>query len=65
MFVGKAYIANGHFKLNVMIVKPNNMNRVSTFTHLFEFSNLWHDETRALNYGSLRRLINLNHIPKF
>lgn len=40
MLVGKDYVANGLFKLNVITIKPNNMNKVSTFAYLFEFSNL-------------------------
>ena len=41
MFVGKGYVFNGLFKLNVMIVKPKIMNKTNTsFVYVFESSNL-------------------------
>ncbi|XP_075499434.1 uncharacterized protein LOC142537833 [Primulina tabacum] len=41
MFVGKGYVCNGLFKLNVMAIKPV-MNKVNTFAYLLESSCLWH-----------------------
>ena len=66
MFVGKGYVCNGLFKLNITTVKPKTMNKASTSSaYLLESSNLWHGRLGHVNYGSLRRLINLNHIPTF
>ena len=66
MFVGKGYVCNGLFKLNVMTVKPKTTNKASTSSaYLLESSSLWHGRLRHVNYGSLRRLINLSHIPTF
>ena len=66
MFVGKGYVCNGLFKLNVMIVKPKTTNKASTSSaYLLESSSLWHGRLGHVNYGSLRRLINLSHIPTF
>ncbi|XP_073137728.1 uncharacterized protein [Henckelia pumila] len=44
MFVGKDYVCNGLFKLNVMAIKPK-INKVNASIYLLESSNLWHDET--------------------
>lgn len=62
MYVGKGYVSDGLFKLNVMTI----MNKINKpFVYLFESSNLWHGRLGHVNYGTLRRLINLNHIPYF
>ena len=66
MFVGKGYVSNGLFKLNVMTVKPKIMNETnSSFVYVLESSNLWHGRLGHVNYDSLKRLINLNHMPTF
>ena len=66
MFVGKGYVCNGLFKLNVMTVKHKTTNKASTSSaYLLESSSLWHGRLGHVNYGSLRRLINLCHIPTF
>ena len=42
------------------------MNKASTSSaYLLESSSLWHGRLGHVNYGSLRRLINLSHIPTF
>ena len=46
------------------IIKSN-INEASTSTYMLESSNLWHDRLGHVNYDTLRRLINLNHIPTF
>ena len=35
------------------------------FFYVLESSNLWHGRLGHVNYGYLKRLINLNHIPTF
>ena len=62
MYVGKGYVSDGLFKLNVMtIINKNNQSSV----YLLESSNLWHGRLGHVNYDTLRRLINLDHIPSF
>ena len=42
------------------------MNKTNaSFVSVLESSNLWHDRLERVNYGSLKRLIKLNHIPTF
>ena len=41
------------------------MNKASSSTYILESSNLWHDRLGHVNYDTVRRLINLNHIPTF
>ena len=41
MFVGKGYVSNGLFKLNVMTIKPKIINKTNpSFGYLLESSNL-------------------------
>ncbi|WJZ97445.1 hypothetical protein VitviT2T_016048 [Vitis vinifera] len=65
MYVGKGYMSDGMWKLNVMTIIKSNMNKASTSTYMLESSNLWHGRLGHVNYDTLRRLINLNHIPTF
>ena len=41
------------------------MNKSSSYACILESSNLWHGRLGHVNYDTLRRLINLNHIPTF
>ena len=63
MYVGKGYVNNGLFKLNVMTLKPKN--EASSSAYLLESSNLWHGRLGHVNLNSLRKLINMKHIPNF
>ena len=65
MYVRKGYVSDGMWKLNVMTIIKSYMNKVSTSTYMLESSNLWHGRFKYFNYDTLRRLINLNHIPTF
>ena len=65
MYVEKGYMSDGIWKLNVMTIIKSNMNKASTFAYIFESSNLWHGRLGHVNYDTLRRLTNLNHIPTF
>ena len=53
------------WKLNVMTIIKSDMNKASTSAYNLESSNLWHGRLGHVNYDTLRRLINLNHIPTF
>ena len=66
MYVGKGYMSDGLFKLNVMTVVLNvAMNKNDTsFVYILE-SNLWHGRLGHVNFAALRRLIGFDYIPKF
>ena len=40
MYVGKGYMSDDMWKLNVMTIVKSNMNKASTFTYVIELSNL-------------------------
>ena len=68
MYVGKGYMSNGLFKMNVMTVVPHikNINKKNTSSaYILESSNVWHGRLGHVNYGTLRRLINMECLPKF
>ena len=65
MYIGRGYMRDGMWKLNVMTVIKSNMNKASSSTYMLEFSNLWHGRLRHVNFDMLCRLINLDHIPTF
>ena len=58
-------MSDGLFKLNVMPVVPSVINNTTSSSYLLESSNLWHVRLGHVNYGSLRRLINMECLPKF
>ena len=61
----KGSITKVLFKLNVMTVVPK-INKVKhSSTYLTESSNLWHGRLGHVNYDTLCRLINLEHILAF
>ena len=68
MCVGKGYMSNGLFKMNVMIVVPpiKNINKKNTSSaYMLESSNVWHGGLGHVNYDTLLRLINMECLPKF
>ena len=68
MYVGKGYMSNGLFKMNVMTVIPHikNINNKNTSSaYMLESSNVWHGRLGHVNYDTLRRLINMECLPKF
>ena len=52
------------FNINIIAIK-NDMNKEKSSVYKFESSNLWPDRLGHVNFESLRRLIHLDHIPKF
>ncbi|KAL0550096.1 hypothetical protein IC582_014594 [Cucumis melo] len=66
MYIGKGYLSDDLFKLNVLTVVPKsiNNNKISTFAYIVE-SFVWHGRLGHVNFNSLCRLINMNLIPKF
>ena len=68
MYVGKGYMSNGLFKMNVMTVVPptKNINNKNTlFAYMLKSSNVSHGRLGHVNYDTLRRLINMERLPKF
>ena len=63
MYIGKGYMSGSMWKLNVMTIIKSEMNKASSY--ILESSNLWHGRLGHVNYETLRKLINLNHIPTF
>ena len=61
MYVGKGYLSNGLFKMNVMTVIDNNKGASSVY--MLESSNVWHGRLGYINYYTLDRMINLNLLP--
>ncbi|KZV26179.1 hypothetical protein F511_06346 [Dorcoceras hygrometricum] len=64
MYVGRGYVSDGLFKLNVMAIKPK-MNKINPSIYLLESPYLWHGRLGHVNYDTIRRLINLQNIPTF
>ena len=65
MYVGKGYMSDGIWKLYVMTVIKSYMNEASSCAYMLESSNLWHGRLGHVNYQTLRKSINLDHIPTF
>ena len=65
MYVGKGFMSNEMWKLNIMTVIKSNMNKASPSAYMLESSNLYHDRLEHVNYNTLCRLVNLNYIPTF
>ena len=65
MYVGKGYMSDGMWKLNVMTIIKSNMNKASSSSSMFKSYNLWHGRLGHANYDTLRILINLDRIPTF
>ena len=54
MFIGKGYLNEGLFKLNVMVV--DNINKNSASVYLLELNDLWHVRLGHVNYKALRKI---------
>ena len=65
MYVKKGYMSGGMWKINVMTIIKSEMNKVSSSAYILESSNLWHSRLGHVNYDTLCKLINLNHISTF
>ena len=62
MYVGKGYLTEGLYKMNVMNVE---INKISNSPYLLESYDLWHERLGHVNYKTLRKLINLEVLPNF
>ena len=65
MYVGKGYLSDGLFKLNVMtVVTKDDLNKVAS-SYVLESSNIWHARLGHVNYKSIKKLMNMGLLPKF
>ena len=65
MYVGKGYLSDGLFKLNVMtVVTKDALNKVAS-SYVLESSNIWHARLGHVNYKSIKKLMNMGLLPKF
>ena len=64
MYVGKGYLAEGLFKLNVLVTNTINNNK-NTFAYIVDSFVLWHPRLEHVNNRSIHRMVNLNLLPKF
>lgn len=67
MYVGKRYLTNDLFKMNVMpIIQDFNINKPTTsFSYLIELFNLCYDRLEHVSFNTLCKLINLDLMYKF
>lgn len=72
MFVGKWYVKDGLWKLNAIDTRSNVMtgvkskviNKNNSYANLLESFRLWHEELGHASNDSIRKLMNLDCIPK-
>ena len=66
MYVGRGYMTDCMFKLNTMTIVPkNSMNeKGESSVYIVDSSILWHGRLGHVNYGSLKRMVNLECLPK-
>ncbi|TQE08632.1 hypothetical protein C1H46_005724 [Malus baccata] len=66
VYVGKGYLAEGLFKLNVLSADDINKNNKpsASSAYLIESSTLWHAKLGHVNFRSLQRMVNLGMLPK-
>ena len=64
MYVGKGYLTEGLFKLNVLVTNTMNNNK-NTSVYIVDSFVLWHARLGHVNNRSIYRMVNLNLLPKF
>ena len=64
MCVGKGYLTEGLFKLNVLVTNTMNNNK-NTSVYIVDSFVLWHARLGHVNNRSIYRMVNLNLLPKF
>ena len=58
-------MSNGLFKMNVMTIVSDFNDKNTSSTYMLEFSNIWHGRLGHVNFDTLRKLMNLELLPKF
>ena len=64
MYVGKGYLTEGLFKLNVLVTNTMNNNK-NTSIYIVDSFVLWHARLGHVNNRSIYRMVNLNLLQKF
>ena len=71
MYVGKSYLVDGLFKVNIAVVDKKSVylyqkliNKEKISVYLLESPILWHARLGHVNYKSLQNLSNLGYISK-
>ena len=65
IYVGKGYMSNGLFKMNVMTIVSDFNNKNTSSAYMLESSNIWYGRLGHVNFDTLRKLMNLGLLPKF
>ena len=65
IYVGKGYMSNGLFKMNVMTIVSYFNNKNTSSAYMLQSSNIWHGRLGHVNFDTLRKLMNLGLLPKF
>ena len=65
IYVGKGYMSDGLFKMNVMTIVPNFNNKNTSSAYMIESSNVWHGRLGHVNFDTMRKLMKLELLPKF
>ena len=67
MYVGKGYMSNVLFKMNLMTIVPpiKNINKNTSSAYMLESLNVWHGRLGHVNYNTLCRLINMECLLRF
>ena len=65
VYVGKGYMSNGLFRMSVVTIVSDFNNKNTSSAYMLEFSNIWHDILGHVNFDTLRKLMNLELLPKF
>ena len=65
IYVGKGYMSNGLFKMNVMTIVSDLNNKITSSAYMLESSNIWHGRLGHVNFDTLRKLMKLELLPKF
>ena len=65
MYVGKGYLSDGLFNLNVMnVVTKDDLNKVAS-SYVLESSNIWHARLGHVNYKLIKKLMNMGLFSNF
>ena len=65
IYVGKGYMSDGLFKMNVMTIVSNFNNNNTSSAYMIESSNVWHGRLGHINFDTMLKLMKLELLPKF
>ena len=56
IYVGKEYMSNGLFKINVITIVSDFNNKNTSSACMLESSNIWHGRLGHVNFDTLRKI---------